>query len=534
MNRKPIFVHNRYLVLPIGKHVNSRKILIWSDDRLVDDFDLRLDYINPCEYVYYDLKNFFGKTIELAVQPEMEILDRQTSHPLPQSSQSLNYRPRIHFTPKHGWINDPNGLLEYTSPVTGKKIYHLFYQYNPYDVIWGNMHWGHAISEDLLHWEELPIALYPDDDGTMFSGSAIIDYENRTGLKQGDEHVILLYYTCAGHTSVRSTGKPFTQCLAYSTDGGITFEKYKNNPVVPHIAEDNRDPKVIWCEEMGRYLMALYLNDSNFAILVSDDLLHWEHLQNMVIEGEAECPDIYPLYVDGNPNQRKWILSGASHLYVVCEYRNGRFEIVQSPRRLHYGRNHYAAQTFSDVSDGRRIGIAWNRELEFPRAPFYGQMSIPFELTLRSRKSEYDLCAQPIAQLHTLNAEASVLRNIEFTAQEPWSMPLLPAAYRIYMDMGHCGNPFTINIFGQDVSVQPQKNRIQVKNNTVPLAFDDREKRLLILVDSCSIELFTGDGQAIMTAPLLCDYNLKRLILSSEHPVRLELLEISRLEHTVH
>ena len=94
----------------------------------MEDFDLRLDYINPCEYVYYDLKNFFGKTIELAVQPEMEILDRQTSHPLPQSSQSLNYRPRIHFTPKHGWINDPNGLLEYTSPVTGKKTYHLFYQ----------------------------------------------------------------------------------------------------------------------------------------------------------------------------------------------------------------------------------------------------------------------------------------------------------------------------------------------------------------------------------------------------------------------
>lgn len=532
MKQTAILIHDNYLMLPIGKHVRMRKVTVWLNGEMVDELDLRLDYINPSNWVPYDLRPYIGKTLTFGCEPDIEILDRQVSSPLPSDSQNLNYRPYIHFTPRHGWINDPNGLLEYTSPVTGKKVYHMFYQYNPYDTVWGNMHWGHAVSDDLLHWEELPIALFPDADGTMFSGSAVIDRENRTGLKEGDEDVILLYYTCAGHTSLRSAKKEFTQCLAYSTDGGVTFRKYANNPVIPHIVKDNRDPKVIWCEEMRRYVMALYLNDANFAIFGSDDLLHWDLIQKIVIEGEAECPDLFPLNADGNPKKRKWVISGASHYYIVCECRGGKFEQIQAPRRLSYGNYHYAAQTFSDVSDGRRICIAWNRNLEFPRAPFNGQMSIPLELTLRSRGGEYDLCANPIREVETLVAEEQCLREPEFSAQKPLEFPLLPAVYRIRLNMGRQNPDFSLTIFGQTVRVEGQKNHVQVGNSTFPLSMDNEDRRLTILVDGCSIELFAGDGQAIMTAPMLCDYNLKKLILTADSPVKPERLDIARLNRT--
>lgn len=529
-----MFIYSNYLMLPIGKHVGTRKITVRKDGALVDDFDLRLDYINPCDWVYYDLRPYLGQTLEFGCDPDVEVQDRQYSRPLRQNNQNLNYRPYVHFTPEHGWINDPNGLVEYTSPVTGEKAYHMFYQYNPYDTVWGNMHWGHAVSRDLLHWEELPIALYPDECGTMFSGSAIVDRENRTGLKDGDEDVILFFYTCAGHTNLRSEKEEFTQCLAYSTDGGVTFHKYAHNPLIPHIVADNRDPKVIWCEEMGRFVMGLYLTDANFAIFSSDDLLHWDLVQKIAIEGDAECPDLFPLNVDGDPKKRRWVISGASHVYIVCECRGGRFEQVQAPRRLCYGNNHYAAQTFSDVADGRRICIAWNRNLVFPRAPFQGQMSLPLELTLRSRGKEIDLCAMPVAEVNSLAAETETLRNVECSAQKPLVLPLLPAAYRVTLELGSAASNFTLRLFGQPVQVEGEKNMVTVGGSSFPLSMGGTDRRLTLVADSCSVELFSGEGQAIMTASMLCDYNTNQLILSSQSPVTLESLTVSRLLPTVH
>lgn len=345
VSKLTIKAEKKYLVLPVGKYVDSRKLVLVHDGKTAVDIDLRLDYVNPSEYVCLDISKYRGDELTVEVLQDVIPEDIQSDAPPVNYSLSRSFRPQVHFTPDYGWINDPNGLLEYTSPVTGKKTYHMFYQYNPYDTVWGNMHWGHAVSSDLIRWEHRPIALFPDGFGTMFSGSAVIDRENRSGLKEGEEDVILLFYTAAGGSNLLSEGKKFTQCLAYSTDGGETFRKYADNPIVPHIAGENRDPKVIWCEEMQRYVMALYLEDSLFQLLVSDDLLHWEKLQDIVIEGEAECPDIYPLYADGDKNNRKWIISGASHRYVVCEYRNYRFNIIQNARPLNYGRYSYAAQT---------------------------------------------------------------------------------------------------------------------------------------------------------------------------------------------
>jgi len=436
----------------------------------------------------------------------------------------------IHFTPSYGWINDPNGLVEYTSPVTGKKTYHMFFQHNPYGTRWGNMHWGHAVSTDLIHWEQLPCVLYPDENGTMFSGSAIIDRENRSGLKDGDEDVILLFYTSAGGTSALSEGKRFTQCLAYSTDGGVTFKKYENNPVVPHIKGDNRDPKVIWCEEMGRYVIALYLEGSTFAILASDNFIKWELIQEIVIEGEAECPDIYPLNADGDPAKRKWVISGASHRYIICEYKNYRFNVIQHARTLNYGAYSYASQTFSDVGDGRRINIAWNRNLFFPEAPFNGQMSIPMEMSLVTHKSEYILTVKPARELESLKTDDFAFENIEISRDKPFSVTLEKSAYKIEMDLTNVGkSKIHINIFGKNIEIEPELNYVQVGDNMLPLSITSKPGKLLMIIDTCSIELISGDGEAMMTAPLICDYNLKRMIISSDTKSTIKRLSVARL-----
>ncbi len=530
MSKFTITVTDNYLVLPIGRQVDMRKLKLTHNGNTVKDLDLRLDYVNPSEYVYCDARAYRGQQLTIETVPDVEYQDIQTDEPEIRYGDLKSFRPRIHFTPDFGWINDPNGLLEYVSPVTGEKTYHMFYQYNPYDTIWGNMHWGHATSTDLLHWQHQPIALFPDELGTMFSGSAIIDRENRTGLKDGDEDVILLFYTAAGGANLLSEGKRFTQCLAYSTDGGKTFRKYENNPIIPNIKGDNRDPKVIWCAEMDRYIMALYLEESSFAILVSDDLLHWELLQEIVIEGEAECPDIYPLNANNDSKQRKWIISGASHRYIICEHKNNRFNIIQNARSLHYGRFSYASQTFSDVSDGRRINLAWNRDLHFPGAPFNGQMSIPMKMSLKEKNSEYFLCAEPIKELMNLTTGRSEYTNLELDHHRPFSLPLEKSAYLIEMDLSHVSNSrIIVNLFGKNIKIEPAMNLLRVGENTVPLSVSGIPGRLRILVDTCSIELFTGDGEAMMTSQLLCDYNLNVMHLHVDGHTTLRTLTVTEL-----
>ena len=530
LSKLTITIEKNYLVFPIGRYVDSRKLKICYNGNMVNDIDLRLDYVNPSEYVYYDVRKYIGKDINIETDQAVVLENIQSDSPEFNYSEIKNFRPTVHFTPDYGWINDPNGLLEYVSPVTGKKTYHMFYQYNPYDTVWGNMHWGHAVSSDLVRWENRPIALYPDEQGTMFSGSAVIDRENRTGLKEGDEDVILLFYTSAGGANLLSSGKPFTQCLAYSTDGGQTFKKYEKNPIVPHIKSDNRDSKVIWCDDMERYVMALYLEDSLFALLVSDDLLHWDMLQEIVIEGEAECPDIYPLYADGDRSKKKWIISGASHRYVVCEYNNYRFNIIQNARPLNYGRYSYAAQTFSGVPNGRRINIAWNRNLDFPGVPFNGQMSVPMEMSLRTHESEYFLCSEPISEITALKSEQTVFSSTEVTKDSPLVIPMKRCAYALDFDFSFSDKgKITVNIFGKNVKIDPEMNLVRVGENTFPLSVAGVPGRLRMIVDTCSIELISGNGEAMMTAPLLCDYNLNKMFIETENRVFIKSLTVTEL-----
>lgn len=186
----------------------------------------------------------------------------------------------------------------------------MFYQHNPVGNGWGNMHWGHAESDDLVHWEEKEIALFPDEMGTMWSGSAVIDTNNVTGFKENEHAPLILFYTAVGtDTSKTAADKPFVQCLAYSVDGGETFKKYQKNPIIPQAIIGNRDPKVVYCEEMGCYLMALYMSGNEFRLYKSDNLIDWKSFQNLSIPGDDECPELYPIIADSG--KKYWILTGA-------------------------------------------------------------------------------------------------------------------------------------------------------------------------------------------------------------------------------
>ena len=227
-----ITVSKRFLRVPVKFDGTSHKFTFSENGTPVYKFDAVYTEENADAVYYADLRDYLGKTMTVTVEPECAFTPVFEDAMTPLTAEETVLRPQLHFTAERGWINDPNGLCFYGGQ------YHLFYQHNPYGRLWGNMHWGHAVSPDLLHWEYKEEAMFLDMDGAMFSGCAVVDHNNVSGLKEGDETPILFFYTCAGE-------KKSTQCLAYSTDGGKTLKKYDKNPLIDEIAPGNRDPKVI-------------------------------------------------------------------------------------------------------------------------------------------------------------------------------------------------------------------------------------------------------------------------------------------------
>jgi sucrose-6-phosphate hydrolase SacC (GH32 family) len=312
-----------------------------------------------------------------------------------QTAYKETYRPQFHFTPKTNWTNDPNGLIFY------KGEYHLFFQHNPFGIDWGNMTWGHAVSRDLVHWKQLPHAIHPDELGTIFSGSGVVDWNNTGGFQTSDEAVLVNFYTSAGSHAPKEV--PFTQSIAYSNDRGRNWTKYEGNPVIGHIVGSNRDPKVIWHPQSERWIMALYLEGNAYALFVSPNLVDWERTCDLDLPGGTEVPDFFPLAVDGDPDDVRWVFWGANTTYLVGGFDGRTFTPQGGPRRLQPAGQHYAAQTFSDLpaADGRRVMIGWMRQ-PLPGMPFSQFMSVPHTLHLRRRAGEPALATAPVRELETL------------------------------------------------------------------------------------------------------------------------------------
>ncbi len=316
------------------------------------------------------------------------------------------YRPQLHMTPNSGWMNDPNGLVFF------KGHYHQFYQYYPHDTVWGPMHWGHAISSNLIYWQELGPALYPDESGMCFSGSAIVDWNNTTGLFEADKPGLLAFYTSFIETKVRLANgsqveNPIQQqSLAYSQDG-MTWKKYADGaPVIPARGNpDFRDPKVIWHEQSQAWVMVVSCGQ-HIEFYRSTNLLDWRLVSEFGYrhgahsKGPWECPDLFELSIDGLQGTR-WVLlvgigegahcGGAGTQYFIGDFDGETFINHNHPETvlwLDFGRDYYATQSFSDIpaGDGRRIVSTWmsnhQYSLELPTVAFRSAMAMPRELFL--------------------------------------------------------------------------------------------------------------------------------------------------------
>ena len=327
------------------------------------------------------------------------------------------YRPQFHFSPPAHWINDPNGLVYYQGE------YHLFYQYYPDSVVWGPMHWGHAISRDLIHWKQLPIALYPDSLGYIFSGSVVVDEENSGGFRDGPEKSLVAIFTYHNPLGERAGTRDFqNQGIAYSNDRGRTWKKYKGNPVVKNPGyQDFRDPKVSWYPRDKEWIMCLAAGD-RIRFYRSRNLKDWDPSGEFGVGegfhgGVWECPDLFPLPL-GEGSRQKWVLlvsvssgapnGGSGTQYFIGDFDGKTFRNEDPPQTIHwvdYGPDDYAGVTWSHTGQ-RRLFLGWMSNWQYaqvvPTKSWRGAMTIPRELSLAATPGGILLLSNPVRETELL------------------------------------------------------------------------------------------------------------------------------------
>jgi sucrose-6-phosphate hydrolase SacC (GH32 family) len=417
------------------------------------------------------------------------------------------HRPQFHFTPARNWTNDPNGLVFYAGE------WHLFFQHNPHGIKWGNMTWGHAVSPDLVHWTQLPNALEPDALGTIFSGSAVVDWANTAGMQTGAEPPLIAIYTSAG--SEVKPPVPFTQSIASSNDRGRTWTKFAGNPVLGHIVGANRDPKVIWHAPSSQWVMALYLDGNDYALFGSPNLRDWTRLCDVAMPGISECPDFFPLPVDGDATRTLWVFWGAAGCYLLGAFDGRTFAPETDVLRAEWGANGYAAQTWSDVpaSDGRRIQIAWMAGGKYPAMPFNQQFTFPVELTLRSTSQGVRLYRQPVRERELLRQRT---QRWEQVTLQPGAN-LIPQTdcelFEVCAEIDPCeAQAVGLLVRGHDLCYDLSTGELSALDKRAAVALEGGRLRLQALIDRTSLEVFAQDGLVSMSScflPEAADWNLE-------------------------
>lgn len=423
---------------------------------------------------------------------------------------SEELRPQVHFSARKNWINDPNGL------VFLEGEYHQFFQYNPFGIDGGALKaWGHAISPDLVHWREIDVALMPDRLGSIWSGSAIVDWKNLAGFQTGTTPALVAIYTTAGGMLPESKDQPFSQSIAYSNDKGRTWTKYSSNPVVRNIAKENRDPKVAWHEPSKQWVMALYLEGDRFALLASPNLKEWTKLQEIRIAGASECPDFFPLPIEDEPNATKWVFWSANNSYLIGDFDGQKFVGQSGPLCNVVGAN-YAAQTFSDIpaTDGRRIQIAWMRDGQYPEMPFNQQMSFPTVLRLRRFPEGLRLAQSPIEELSLLrNQKHSWSGQLDSTTDPLKDVSVDACEIRMVVAPAQA-KTLTFRIRGLELTFDAATRRLSTPHFGCQLPMADGKLQLVILVDRTSIEVFAQEGRAILTECFIPASDNRRIALT--------------------
>ena len=384
------------------------------------------------------------------------------------------YRPLYHHTPSYGWMNDANGL------VYKDGEYHLYFQYNPYGSKWGNMHWGHSVSRDLVHWEHLDPAISRDPMGHIFSGSTVVDTRNSAGF---GKNAIIAYYT--SH-SIHDGKQVQVQCMAYSKDNGRTFIKYKGNPVVTPFdgLENFRDPKIFWYEPTKSWYMIVSA-DKNMRFYQSKNLKQWKYVSQWgegfgAQPNQFECPDFFPLYVDGDKNKQKYVMivninpgfvyGGSATEYFVGEFDGKEFKCDSKPQTvkwLDWGKDHYATVTFSNLGE-RVVAVPWMSNWQYanvtPIQQNRGANALPRELKLFSNNGEVYMSANVVDEARKLRKETKDLGNHSVDNANP------------YIQRGLFAN--NDGAFELEADVTPDNSDV------VGISlFNDKEERTLIYLD---------------------------------------------------
>ena len=531
---------DKYLIFPVEYDSPSQVLDIMVDGEQVYQLGVELATGDPDYWVFLDTTEYAGKIATLRAEhlPSMQLsgffaIRVDSTYPGEAELYTEKLRPQLHFSSKRGRLNDPK-VMYYGGE------YHLFYQHNPYG--WDsslndmNQSWGHAVSTDLVHWNELGDALYPDEFGTMYSGSGVVDWNNTTGFQTGDEPPLITIYTNAGETNPWSgAGARFAQGIAYSNDRGRTWTKYEGNPVQGHIIDMNRDPKVIWWEETNEWVIVLFLSDSDVAFFRSKDLKQWE--QQSVIETSGtirDCPELFELAVDGDAARKKWILHGGYGEYFVGDFDGSTYTQDGEAIRYSYGDSFYAAQIFSDIpdDDGRRIQIAWGKNLS-PGMPFNQMMDFPVVLTLRSTDDGLRMFANPVDEIANL-----------YTEEHSWSNIAIPEG-GIESTLGVEGELFDIEveleigdtkelgllIRGEELVYSVAEERLIFGENEAPLKAVDGRIALRCIVDRTSVEIFANDGRVYMPCRLRAEEGNKSLALFARGgAARAALIQVRELE----
>ena len=523
--RRSLVINQRFLNLPIKNGGPHRKVSVtvangseketlelaeaiarFGEGGLPVSNDIELADGEPDWWAPLDVSAYQGQTVIVEVD-KMPENSKALSAIVPgnqmKGAEGLYHEPlrnQFHFSPKRGWNNDPNGLVLY------RGEYHMFFQHNPYGWNWGNMHWGHSVSRDLVHWTELGDVLAPDKFGPMFSGSAVVDWANTSGFGKPGNPAQVLLYTAAGD--------PTVQCLAFSTDGRH-YHKYPGNPIVPQFTGGNRDPKVIWHEPTRKWVMTLYVETNHINtihFLSSTDLKHWSLMSK--IDGFFECPDFFELPVDGDSAHKKWVLTAASSEYMVGAFDGTRFTPETPKLKGHLGKGFYAAQTFSDIpaKDGRRIQIGWF-QTETKGMPFNQSMTVPLELKLTSTSEGPRLTWTPVKELEKLRRHSHRYSPIILSEGAP--NPLARAnmelvELRAEFVPGSSGKvSFTVR--GATLVYDSLKQELTVNGLTVPAPLMQGpegmaatlKQNLTVYCDRAGMEVFATGGRTYVPMPFI-------------------------------
>lgn len=469
--------------------------------------------------------------------------------PLEDSTPDL--RPILHYTAKNTWLNDPNGLVWH------QGIYHLFYQTNPFGSVWGNMSWGHATSTDLLHWTEHPVAIACDEEEDVYSGSIVVDHGNTSGFGTVADPALVAIYTSAFKEGSAHQGTQ-AQSLAFSTDAGMTWSKYAGNPVLGRGSAHFRDPKVFRYDgRTGSYwvMVAVEAQDQQVVLYRSANLKEWEYLSTFgpanALGAEWECPDLFPLPVDGDPDSVKWVLvvninpgavaGGSGGQYFVGDFDGVQFtadadSLVAADAGgttdlgrclwLDWGRDYYAAVSFSSAPENRRIMIGWMNNWDYansvPTSPWRSGMSLAREVELATVDGSPRLVQRPVLPLDG-GEPIRTIQDVELhdsPLQLPGAMPgsaqlieaeILPGTARTvaFRLLGAAGGSAATVLSFDAVTSRLTLDRRNSGNTTfhgkfasvesAPVTLDGGVLRLRVIVDQCSVEVFAQGGRVVLS-----------------------------------